>query len=61
MSKIDYSNWVTVATSDDHTPIWSGPRENAEEWLKSPEGKSAARALAHRGIKLQIEDCVILR
>ena len=48
----DYSDWVTVATDDDDTPIWSGPAENAKAWLDSPSGKSAAKALSHQGVKL---------
>ena len=51
-NEIDYSDWVTVATDDDDTPIWSGPRENAEKWLESDQGKSMARALSHQGVKL---------
>lgn len=52
----DYSDWVTVATSDDDTPIWSGPRKNAEEWLESPAGKSVARALSHQNVTLKIRN-----
>lgn len=53
-----YEGWVTVATDDDDTPIWSGPRENAEEWLKGDQGQHFARALAHRGVKLVIREWV---
>ena len=53
----DYDNWVTVATSDDRTPIWSGPAENAQPWIDSPQGQSCARALAHQGAALVIVDC----
>lgn len=56
MSTPDYSDWVTVATDDDDTPIWSGPRENAQEWIDSPQGKSVARALSHRRVKLTVRD-----
>lgn len=52
----DYSDWVSVVTDDDHTPIWSGPRPNAEAWLESPEGKHFARALSHRNVSLIITD-----
>lgn len=51
-----YGDWVTVATDDDDTPIWSGPRPNAEEWLKSDQGQQFARGLAHRGVKLVIRE-----
>lgn len=56
---IDYSDWVSVVTSDDSTPIWSGPRENAQPWLDSPQGQSAARALRHQGVTLVIAECVL--
>lgn len=52
MSTPDYTGWVTLATSDDDTPIWSGPPENAQEWLDSDQGQSFTRALAHRKITL---------
>lgn len=55
-NEIDYGDWVTIATDDDDTPIWSGPRENAEEWLDSPQGKSMARALSFQNVKLVTRD-----
>ena len=52
MSTPDYTGWITLATSDDDTPIWSGPPENAQEWQDSDQGQSFTRALAHRKITL---------
>lgn len=57
MTEIDYSTWATVVASDDRTPIWSGPREDAQAWIDSPLGQSAARALAHRGAGLVVGEC----
>lgn len=54
----NYEGWVSVVTSDDQTPIWSGPRENAEAWLESPQGQSMARALSHRNITLVVTEKV---
>lgn len=50
------SDWVTVVASDDQSPIWSGPRTNAQEWIDSPQGQSFNRALSHQGAKLVIRE-----
>ena len=55
---IDYSTWVSVVTSDDSTPIWSGPKDQAQPFIDSPQGQSAARALRHQGVTLVIDECV---
>lgn len=53
----EYSDWVTVVASDlDSTPVWRGPREAAQEWIDSPEGRAFNRAIAHQGDKLQIRE-----
>lgn len=52
----NYKDWVSVVTDDDKTPIWSGPRANAEAWLESDQGKAYAKALSFRGVKLIIEE-----
>ena len=51
---IDYSDWVSVVTSDDSTPIWSGPLDAAQHFIDSPQGQSFNRALSHRGAHLVI-------
>lgn len=55
---IDYSDWVSVVTSDDSTPIWSGPLDAAQQFIDSPQGQSFNRALSHRGARLVIDECV---
>lgn len=56
---MNYENWVSVVTSDDQTPMWSGPREKAQEWLDSPQGQSMSRALSHQGITLVVSEKMV--
>lgn len=49
----DYSGWVTWATDDDSTPIWSGPKSVADEWINSAQGQSVVKALSHQGVGLK--------
>ena len=49
-------SWVSVVTDDDQTRIWSGPADKAQPWLDSDQGRSMARALAHDGITMVIQD-----
>lgn len=48
----DYDDWVTLATMDDHTPMWSGPRDLADDFLASDLGRQMVRALVHQNIEL---------
>lgn len=48
----DYDGWVTLATMDDHTPMWSGPKDLAEEFLASEIGLNMIKALSFQGVAL---------